>query len=783
MLTFFLVSGGSLWLFSEFFLSLLEKMQTQEILRMLQLPELADLGQFFRSLSATTLVSMGALAAILAYWFTHRPKALKPPCNLLMQSEEVEDSGGARRSVIGDSPELFTHYYDDARTMYEVFHRGLRISGNGPCLGFRNPKQPYQWLSYQEVADRAEFLGSGLLQHNCKPCTDQFIGVFAQNRPEWIIAELACYTYSMVVVPLYDTLGPGAVRYIINTADISTVIVDKPQKAVVLLEHVERKETPGLKLIILMEPFEEALKDRGQECGVVIKSMQDVEDCGQQNHCDPVPPKPSDLSIVCFTSGTTGNPKGAMLTHGNVVADFSGFLKVTEDDVLISFLPLAHMFERVIQSVVYCHGGRVGFFQGDIRLLSDDMKALHPTIFPVVPRLLNRMYDKIFSQADTPLKRWLLEFAAKRKQAEVRSGIIRNDSIWDELFFHKIQASLGGCVRMIVTGAAPASPTVLGFLRAALGCQVYEGYGQTECTAGCTFTTPGDWTSGHVGAPLPCNHIKLVDVEELNYWTSKGEGEICVRGPNVFKGYLKDPERTKEALDDDGWLHTGDIGKWLPSFEDSEVLRLELSEELWQEAQTDAGVATEEINDSHLKGHCQWKWGHGCIQGLSQRRETNLFTSEIQRDTGTLKIIDRKKHIFKLAQGEYVAPEMIENIYIRSEPVAQVYVHGDSLKAFLVGIVVPDAEVMPSWAQKRGIEGTYAELCTNKELKKAILEDMVRLGQESGLHSFEQVKAIHIHSDMFSVQNGLLTPTLKAKRPELREYFKKQIEELYSTSM
>uniref|UniRef100_A0A8C9GE92 Long-chain-fatty-acid--CoA ligase n=1 Tax=Piliocolobus tephrosceles TaxID=591936 RepID=A0A8C9GE92_9PRIM len=658
-------------------------MQTQEILRILRLPELGDLGQFFRSLSATTLVSMGALAAILAYWFTHRPKALQPPCNLLMQSEEVEDSGGARRSVIGSGPQLLTHYYDDARTMYQVFRRGLSISGNGPCLGFRKPNQPYQWLSYQEVADRAEFLGSGLLQHNCKACTDQFIGVFAQNRPEWIIAELACYTYSMVVVPLYDTLGPGAIRYIINTADISTVIVDKPQKAVLLLEHVERKETPGLKLIILMDPFEEALKERGQKCRVVIKSMQAVEDCGQENHHAPVPPQPDDLSIVCFTSGTTGNPKGAMLTHGNVVADFSGFLKVTESqwaptcaDVHISYLPLAHMFERMVQSVVYCHGGRVGFFQGDIRLLSDDMKALCPTIFPVVPRLLNRMYDKIFSQANTPLKRWLLEFAAKRKQAEVRSGIIRNDSIWDELFFNKIQASLGGCVRMIVTGAAPASPTVLGFLRAALGCQVYEGYGQTECTAGCTFTTPGDWTSGHVGAPLPCNHIKLVDVEELNYWACKAEGEA-----------------------------------------------------------------------------------------------------------GTLKVIDRKKHIFKLAQGEYVAPEKIENIYIRSQPVAQIYVHGDSLKAFLVGIVVPDPEVMPSWAQKRGIEGTYADLCTSKDLKKAILEDMVRLGKESGLHSFEQVKAIHIHSDMFSVQNGLLTPTLKAKRPELREYFKKQIEELYSISM
>uniref|UniRef100_A0A8C3PSA2 Arachidonate--CoA ligase n=1 Tax=Calidris pygmaea TaxID=425635 RepID=A0A8C3PSA2_9CHAR len=698
--TFFLISN------LEFAVSLVEKMQAQEILRSLRLPEFDDLSQFFRNLPATALVGIGAFAAVVAYWFASRPRAVKPPCDLRMQSEEVEGLAGARRSVIGDSPQLLTHYYDDARTMYEVFRRGFSISENGPCLGFRKPKQPYQWLSYKEVAERAEALGSGLLQQGCKPSTKQFIGVFAQNRPEWIISELACYTYSMVVVPLYDTLGPGAIRYIVNTADISTVICDKPEKARILLDHVERRETPGLSSIILMDPFEKELVERGRRCGVRIQNMQEVEDCGRESRHVPV------VSV--------GNPKGAMLTHGNVVADFSGFLKVTEkvifprqDDVLISFLPLAHMFERVIQSVVYCHGGRIGFFQGDIRLLSDDMKALRPTIFPVVPRLLNRMYDKIFSQADTSLKRWILEFAARRKKAEVRNGIIRNDSLWDKLFFNKIQASLGGCVRMIVTGAAPASPTVLGFLRAALGCQVYEGYGQTECTAGCTFTTPGDWTSGHVGAPLPCNLIRLKDVEELNYFASKGEGEICVKGPNVFKGYLKDEEKTTEALDQEGWLHTGDIGKWLPN--------------------------------------------------------------------GTLKIIDRKKHIFKLAQGEYIAPEKIENIYIRSDPVAQIYVHGDSLQAFLVGIVVPDSEVMPGWAKKRGFDGTYAELCKNKELQQAIMEDMVRLGKESGLHSFEQVKAIYIHSDMFSVQNGLLTPTLKAKRPELRDYFKKQIEELYSS--
>uniref|UniRef100_A0A8C7LAE7 Arachidonate--CoA ligase n=1 Tax=Oncorhynchus kisutch TaxID=8019 RepID=A0A8C7LAE7_ONCKI len=655
-------------------------MQTQELQSSLQLPELDELNQFFRSLPISTLVGIGALTAVLAYWLATRPRAISPPCNLQHQSEEVAHEDGVRRSMLGDSPNnLLTHYHEDAKTMYEVFQRGLHIAGDGPCLGSRLPEKPYKWLSYKEVTTRAEYLGSGLLSQGCTPCPDQFIGVFAQNRPEWIISELACYTYSMVVVPLYDTLGPDAIRYIINTADIVTVICDKPEKAQVLLGNVERQETPGLKRIILMDPFDPALLEEGAGCGVIVQSMQDVEVgivCrGAQ------PPTPEDLSIVCFTSGTT---------------------VLFDSVVTVRFFP---------QSVVYCHGGRIGFFQGDIRLLSDDMKALRPTIFPVVPRLLNRMYDKIFSQANTPLKRWLLNFAAKRKGAEVSRGIIRMDSLWDKIFFSKIQASLGGRLRMIVTGAAPASPTVLGFLRAALGCQVYEAYGQTECTAGCTFTTPGDWTSGHVGAPLPCNLIKLVDVAEKNYFARKGEGEVCVKGPNVFKGYLKDPERTAETLDTDGWLHTGDIGRWLPN--------------------------------------------------------------------GTLKIIDRKKHIFKLAQGEYISPEKIENIYIRCEPVTQLYVHGDSLQSCLVAIVVPDPETMPAWALKKGMEGSYRDLCKNTVLKKAIMEDLQRLGKASGLHSFEQVKNIHIHNEQFSIQNGLLTPTLKAKRPELREFFKEKIEDLY----
>ncbi|NWU82365.1 ACSL5 ligase, partial [Onychorhynchus coronatus] len=673
----------------------------------------------FSPLPTPALISLIVFGAVMFLWVTSRPKPLLPPVDLNKQSVGIE--GGARRSALLTDNNLLSYYFEDGKTLYEVLQRGLYVSGNGNCLGYRKPKQPYQWLTYKQVLDRTQYLGSGLLQKGCQPSTSQFIGIFAQNRPEWTISEYACYTYSMVAVPLYDTLGPEAIVYIVNKADISVVICDTPEKAQVLLENCEQKQTPCLKIIVLMDLFDKELKDRGAKVGIEILSLQEVEELGKNNIRQPVPPKPDDLAVVCFTSGTTGNPKGAMLTHRNVVSNAASFLRCTENtvectssDIAISYLPLAHMFERVVQTVMYSCGAKVGFFQGDIKLLTDDMKTLKPTVFPVVPRLLNRVYDKIQSGANSPVKRCLLNLAVTMKTAELKQGIIRNDSIWDKLIFKKVQETMGGRVRIMVTGAAPISPSVLTFLRVALGCQIFEAYGQTECSAGCTFSMPGDWTTGHVGTPLACNIVKLDDVEEMSYFSSNNEGEVCIKGPNVFKGYLKDPEKTAEALDKDGWLHTGDIGKWLPN--------------------------------------------------------------------GTLKIIDRKKNIFKLAQGEYIAPEKIENVYIGSLPVAQVFVHGESLRSFLIGIVVPDPETLPEFAAKLGVKGSYGDLCKNPAVKKAILEDMIRLGRQAGLKSFEQVKDLYIHTEMFSVENGLLTPTLKAKRPELVKVFQEQIEALYSSA-
>ncbi|VDK47070.1 unnamed protein product, partial [Cylicostephanus goldi] len=335
---------------------------------------------------------------------------------------------------------------------------------------------------------------------------------------------------------------------------------------------------------------------------------------------------------------------------------------------------------------------------------------LRPTVVPVVPRVLNRLYDKVCLV--------FIIFLYK-----CFSFVIRSDGFFDNLVFKKVRESMGGRVRLMVTGSAPLSENVLTFVRAAMGCVVVEGYGQTECVANYLlsvffflFSTiflflfqvsmEGDANAGHVGMVVPAASIKLVDVPELGYFAKDDAGEVCIKGPIVFRGYYKNEEMTKEVLDEDGWLHTGDIGRWLKE--------------------------------------------------------------------GTLKIVDRKKHIFKLAQGEYVAPEKIENIYVRSKFVAQSFVYGESLKTCLIAIVVPDAE---SHLQ---LTGTLEELCKNKDVVKMVLDDMVAVGKKGGLFSFEQVKDIRLSPVMFSVENDLLTPTLKSKRPKLKAHFAAELAEMYS---
>jgi long-chain acyl-CoA synthetase len=605
-------------------------------------------------------------------------------------------------------------------TLYENFLRGMKKSEDGQCLGYRfSNNEPFRWLTYGEILKQAHCFGAGLIRLGLEPGkSSSFIGIYARNCPEWIIASMGCMSYNTAVVPLYDTLGLEAVQFIIQQADIEIVVCDSYEKAEKLLSS--SNTTHRLRHIVFMRDID-TLKEESRG-NVRLHRFDDIVKIGSENPHRLILPKPDDLYMICYTSGTTGNPKGVMLTHKNLLCNASAGIRYFDEygisiepgESVISYLPLAHMFEQMVHVLMFFYGGKIGIFQGDINSLPNDLKALKPTYLPAVPRLLNRFYDKVQSTlSSSPLKRLVFTFALRRKFSEMRKGIIRRNSFWDRLIFSKIQKEIGGNVRFIVTGSAPIRDEVLTMIRSMLGCLVLEAYGQTECTAAATLTLPNDFTSGHVGGPIPCCHVKLIDAPELEYFSKNDEGEICVRGPSVTKGYFHDPERTKEILDADGWLRTGDVGRWLPN--------------------------------------------------------------------GTLKIIDRKKHIFKLAQGEYVAPEKIENVYSRSPLVSQVFVDGNSFQRYLVAIVVPDEmhlkELVPT---KNGTPPpNLADLCSDKEIRTKVLAELTKIGKKLGLNSIEQIKAIHLSSEPFSIDNSLLTPTMKLKRSQLRKHFQSIIEDLY----
>ena len=662
------------------------------------------------------IAALTGAAAATALYMAYSPTPMLPSIDVKNQSLEIPNSGGARQSRFAPPGEVTSFMYDDCKTLLEMMQRGYRLSENGPCLGSRGSKPEYSWITYGEVIERSKNLGSGFVHIGMKPGQSSLIGIYSQNCEEWILTEHACYNQSAVIVPLYDTLGPNACSFIINQGEMKIVVCDTEEKVRSLLR--QRDETPCLKHIVVMKDVTNEMRQAAKDKGVELHSFKDIEDLGREKPVEIFASKPSDVATVCYTSGTTGDPKGVMLTHANIIIDGSAIIlqlgehAPTKTDVMMSFLPLAHMLERLCEVTVYINGGSVGFYRGDIRLLMDDMKALRPTITPAVPRLLNRIHDKVQAKINgSRIKRFLYELAIRMKQSELERFIIRNNSIWDRLVFKPVREGMGGRIRLLVCGSAPLAGNVLTFIRCALGCLVIEGYGQTECVAPCTFNIVGDYSVGQVGPPISCCHIKLVDVPEMEYFAEKDKGEVCIKGLNVFKGYFKDPKKTADTVDKDGWLHTGDIGEWLPN--------------------------------------------------------------------GSLRIVDRKKHIFKLAQGEYIAPEKIENIYLSSQYVTQIFVHGESLQSCLVAVIVPDKESLMVWCREKGVSGSWADICKNKAVKQLILSDIISLGKKAGLKSFEQVKDIYLHPEMFSVDNGLLTPTLKTKRPDCRKCFMDVIEAMY----
>ncbi|CAN8255732.1 unnamed protein product [Cochlearia groenlandica] len=609
--------------------------------------------------------------------------------------------------------------HPEIRTLHENFVHAVETYPDVKYLGTRvrpdGTVGEYTWMTYAETATQRQAVGSGLLYHGLYQ--GSCVGLYFLNRPEWLVVDHACAAYSLIPVPLYDTLGPDAVKFVVNHATLQAIFC-VPQTLNTLLSFLS--EIPSIRLIVVVGGADEHLPSLPQGSGVKIVSYQKLLSQGRSSLHPFIPPKPEDIATICYTSGTTGTPKGVVLTHENFIANVAGaslVLKFSVPDIYMSYLPLAHIYERTINILMVYSGVSVGFYQGDVLKLMDDLSVLRPTLFCSVPRLYNRIYDGIINavKSSGAVKERLFQVAYNSKKQAIING--KNPSpLWDKLIFNKMKEKLGGRVRFMASGASPLSPDVMDFLRVCFGCAVREGYGMTETSCLISSMDEGDNLPGHVGSPNPACEIKLVDVPDMNY-TSEDQpyprGEICVRGPVVFKGYYKDDEQTREIIDVDGWLHTGDIGLWLPG--------------------------------------------------------------------GRLKIIDRKKNIFKLAQGEYIAPEKIENVYTKCKFVAQCFIHGDSFNSTLVAIVSVDPDVMKDWAASEGVKYEHlGQLCNDPRVRKAVLAEMDKVGREAQLRGFEFAKAVTLVAEPFTLENGLLTPTFKIKRPQAKAYFAEAISNMYA---
>ncbi|KAF8782237.1 Long-chain-fatty-acid--CoA ligase 5 like protein [Argiope bruennichi] len=471
------------------------------------------------------------------------------------ESVEIPNSNGARKSKLATNGDTIRFAYENLETTWDAVENGHKISKNGRCFGWRSSKSSYSWITYDEFIKRAENFGSGLVKIGLKPGQSSNVGIYAQNCVEWVVAQFGIWSQSAILIPLYDTLGPDASIFMIHQAEIEVAICDQEQKVRNLIDR--RDELPSLKYIVTIHVGSEELMNFAKEKGIQIYSFNEIEVIGEKFPAALLPPQTSDTAIICYTSGTTGDPKGVILTHKNLMSACTnvhlmmGNTAQTKDDSVISYLPLAHIFGQLVQLLFLMVGGSIGFFSGDINQLVDDMRVLQPTFFPAVPRLLNKLYDKAQALVRSKLK-FDLSGDHSTKETELKSVC------------KPFIDSLGGRIRFIFSGAAPIYKNVLEFYTKIVGCTVMEVYGQTECGGPCSFVLLDSYYTGNVGAPVPCCIVKLADVPEMGYFSKDSKGEVCIKGPAVFKGYLKNPMKTAEALDDDGWLHTGDIGMWLP---------------------------------------------------------------------------------------------------------------------------------------------------------------------------------------------------------------------------
>jgi long-chain acyl-CoA synthetase len=448
---------------------------------------------------------------------------------------------------------------------------------------------------------------------------------------------------------------------------------------------------------------------------VQIHYFPDVEALGKKSPRPYNPPVPEDIVTINYTSGTTGDPKGVVLLHKNAVAATSASLILMDqqdEDFGCSFLPLAHIYERLSEHIGLSGGGGLAYYHGEINEIVEDLKLVRPTAFSGVPRLYNRIGAGIrlatLEKPANPIRGALSKYVINMKLEKANDPdpkIATNKHwLWDKLWSKRVAANVGlqRCHTMI-SGSAPLDPQLHQFLRVCFGCNFSQGYGLTETYAMALCQLDGDMTTGNCGGVCPSGEICLRDVPDMEYFSTDKpypRGELLIRGNTVFREYHKNPAETAKSKDEEGWFATGDI------------------------------CAVDEL--------------------------------------GRFSVIDRVKNLLKLSQGEYVSPERIENRYLANLGFLQsAYIHGDSDKSSLVGLFGIEPEPFAAFAgaiMKKKINwqtdsNLLKEACKDEKVRKAVQAAMDKVAKEHKFIKYEICRAINLFVDPFRVDNNLMTPT------------------------
>ena len=580
-------------------------------------------------------------------------------------------------------------------TLLEVARASVERFGRRPLFGERDARA-WRWTSYAAWQARVDHVRGGMARLSIG--RGDRVAIIARNGAAWATIAYASYGLGAATVPMYEAQRREEWEHILRDSGAAIAFVRTAALAAEV--HAMQPRLPALRAIVTIEaPADD------------VTSLAAIEQAGRAHPIEPSAVRPDDLAGLVYTSGTTGLPKGVMLTHANLttnaVAAVSTF-PIDCHDRTVSFLPWAHVYGQLVELHLLIAAGASTAFNTDSHHLLEDLHEVRPTILVAVPRIFNRLHASVVAELETrPAAIRGLFWRGLAASIRLRRGehVSAGDRIARALagvLFAAVRGKLGGRLKYAISGSATLSRDVAEFIDG-LGIEVYEGYGLTETSPIVTFTRPGHRRFGSVGLPISGVRLEL----DTSRGDAPGVGEIIVHGPNVMKGYYNRPDEDQRAFTADGGFRTGDLGR-------------------------------------------------------------------IDED-GYLYITGRIKEQYKLENGKYVMPAPLEEHLALSPFVTNVMLHGTG-KPYNVALVAIDAEKIRGWAAEHGVE-LGADLTQDARVHALIREQLDALAAE--FRSYERPRAYALTESAISVENGLLTPTLKLKRRDVMLRFGAELDALY----